>query len=65
MVGDFHTHTAEELAAGLSPDQWRRLPAGESSKSPRVYTGLGSVCCGCKRRPGSLAADPTIDRRSG
>jgi SRSO17 transposase len=37
MVGDFHTHTAEELAAGLSPDQWRRLPAGEGSKGPRLY----------------------------
>jgi SRSO17 transposase len=32
MVGDFLSHTAEELAAGLSPDQWRRLPAGEGSK---------------------------------
>jgi SRSO17 transposase len=37
MVGDFHTHTAEELAAGLSPGQWRRLPAGEGSKGPRLY----------------------------
>jgi SRSO17 transposase len=37
MAGDFHTHTAEELAAGLSPGQWRRLPAGEGSKGPRLY----------------------------
>ena len=52
MVGDFHTHAAEELAAGLSPDQWRRLPAGAGSKGPRFTTGFGSVCCGCKRRHG-------------
>lgn len=27
-MGDFHTHTAEDLAAGLSSDEWRRLPEG-------------------------------------
>ncbi len=37
MMGDFRTHTAEDLAAGLSADQWRRLPAGEGSKGPRLY----------------------------
>ena len=37
MMGDFHTHTAADLAAGLSADQWRRLPAGEGSKGPRLY----------------------------
>jgi SRSO17 transposase len=37
MMGDFRTHTAEDLAAGLSGDEWRRLPAGEGSKGPRLY----------------------------
>jgi len=37
MMGDFRTHTAEDLAAGLSVDQWRRLPAGQGSKGPRLY----------------------------
>ena len=37
MMGDFHTHTAEDLAAGLAADEWRRLPAGEGSKGPRLY----------------------------
>jgi len=37
MVGDFHTRAAEELAAGLSPGQWRRFAAGEGSKGPRLY----------------------------
>lgn len=37
MMGDFRTHTAEDLAAGLSGDDWRRLPAGEGSKGPRLY----------------------------
>jgi SRSO17 transposase len=37
MIGDFRTHTAEDLAAGLSGDDWRRLPAGEGSKGPRLY----------------------------
>ena len=37
MMGDFHTHTAEELAAGLAAGEWRRLPAGEGSKGPRLY----------------------------
>jgi SRSO17 transposase len=37
MMGDFCTHTAQDLAAGLSADQWRRLPAGEGSKGPRLY----------------------------
>lgn len=37
MMGDFRTHTAEDLATGLSGDDWRRLPAGEGSKGPRLY----------------------------
>ena len=37
MMGDFHTHTAADLAAHLSADEWRRLPAGEGSKGPRLY----------------------------
>ena len=37
MMGDFRTHTAEDLAAGLAMDQWRRLPAGQGSKGPRLY----------------------------
>jgi SRSO17 transposase len=37
MMGDFRTHTAEDLAAGLSADEWRRLPAGQGSKGPRLY----------------------------
>ena len=27
-TGDFHTHPAADLAAGLSSDEWRRLPEG-------------------------------------
>jgi hypothetical protein len=46
-----HTHTAEELDAGLSPDQWRRLPTARVRKDPAFTTGLGSVCCGCKAPP--------------
>ena len=37
IMGDFRTHTAEDLAAGLAMDQWRRLPAGQGSKGPRLY----------------------------
>jgi SRSO17 transposase len=37
MMGDFRTHTAAELAAGLSAEVWRRLPAGQGSKGPRLY----------------------------
>ena len=37
MMGDFRTHTAEDLVAGLAMDQWRRLPAGQGSKGPRLY----------------------------
>ena len=37
MMGDFRTHTAEDLAASLTMDQWRRLPAGQGSKGPRLY----------------------------
>jgi SRSO17 transposase len=37
MMSDFRTHTAEDLAAGLSGDDWRCLPAGEGSKGPRLY----------------------------
>jgi SRSO17 transposase len=32
MMGDFHTYTAERLAADLPPDEWQRLPAGVGSK---------------------------------
>lgn len=37
IMGDFRTHTAKDVAAGLSADQWRRLPAGAGSKGPRLY----------------------------
>ncbi len=37
MGGDFHTHAAEDLAAGLAANQWQRLPVGEGSKGPRRY----------------------------
>jgi len=37
MMGDLHTHTAEELAAGLTVDRWQRLPAGAGSRGPRLY----------------------------
>lgn len=37
MMGDFRAHTAEDLAAGLSANEWRRLPAGQGSKGPRLY----------------------------
>ena len=37
VMGDFRTHTAQELAAGLSAEEWRRLPAGQGSKGPRLY----------------------------
>src|ERR1700738_708046 len=37
IMGDFRMHTAEELGAGLPADQWRRLPAGQGSKGPRLY----------------------------
>ena len=36
-MGDFRTPTAEDLATGISADEWRRLPAGEGSKGPRLY----------------------------
>jgi hypothetical protein len=36
-MGDFRTHTAEDLAAGLSADEWHRLPAGQGSKGQRLY----------------------------
>ena len=36
MIADFRTHTAKELAAGLSPDAWRRFAAGQASKGPRL-----------------------------
>ena len=37
VMGDLRTHTAEDLAASLSADEWRRLPAGQGSKGPRLY----------------------------
>ena len=37
MMGDFHTYTAEQLAADLAPDEWQRLPAGVGSKGSRLY----------------------------
>ena len=37
IMGDFHTHTAQDLAADLPKREWRRLPAGEGSKGPRLY----------------------------
>ena len=36
-MGDFHTYTAEQLAADLAPHEWQRLPAGVGSKGPRLY----------------------------
>ena len=37
IMGDFRTHTAEDLAARASANEWRRLPAGQGSKGPRLY----------------------------
>jgi SRSO17 transposase len=37
MMGGFRMHTAQDLAVSLAPDEWRRLPAGEGSKGPRLY----------------------------
>jgi len=37
IMGDFRTHAAEDLAADVSADEWRRLPAGAGSKGPRLY----------------------------
>jgi hypothetical protein len=36
-MGDFRTHTAEDLATGLFADEGRRLPAGEGSKRLQLY----------------------------
>ena len=65
MMGDFRTHTAEDLAAGLSAEEWRRLPAGQGSKGPRLYDwarvrlfrlAIAAV--------GSLAAGSSLNLRS-
>lgn len=37
MIGGFRTHTAQELAAAVADNEWRRLPAGQGSKGPRLY----------------------------
>jgi SRSO17 transposase len=52
MVGDFHRHAAEDLAAGLSPINGGVCLPARVRKDPAFTTGLGSVCCGCKRRHG-------------
>lgn len=36
-MGDFHTRTAQDLVTDLPKHEWRRLPAGEGSKGPRLY----------------------------
>lgn len=35
--GSFRSRTAEDVAAGLAPHDWQRLPAGQGSKGPRLY----------------------------
>ena len=37
MIGGFRTRTAQELAAAVADNEWRRLPAGQGSKGPRLY----------------------------
>jgi len=37
MVGDFHTYTAERLAADLAPHERQRLAADVGSEGPRFY----------------------------
>jgi SRSO17 transposase len=37
IMGDFCSHTAQDLAVDLPKREWRRLPAGEGSKGPRLY----------------------------
>jgi SRSO17 transposase len=37
IMNDFRTRAAQDLAAELPKDEWRRLPAGEGSKGPRLY----------------------------
>ncbi|MGH7842550.1 MAG: hypothetical protein ACREQT_13660 [Candidatus Binataceae bacterium] len=37
MMGGFRMHPAEDLAASRAADVWWRLPAGEGSKSRRLY----------------------------
>src|ERR1700730_1663067 len=63
MMGDFRTHTAEDLAAGLSGDDWRRLPAGEGSKGPRLYDWARLRLFRLQSPAGPLAVDPPVDRR--
>jgi SRSO17 transposase len=36
-MSDSRTHAAQDLAAELPKGEWRRLPAGEGSKGPRLY----------------------------
>lgn len=36
MMGSFRTHTAQELAGAIDDNEWRRLPAGQGSKGPRL-----------------------------
>jgi SRSO17 transposase len=35
--GSSRSRTAENVAAGLAPQDWQRLPAGQGSKGPRLY----------------------------
>lgn len=37
IMDDFKTHAAQDLAKDVAGEDWRRLPAGEGSKGPRLY----------------------------
>ena len=65
-MGDFHTYTAEQLAADLAPDEWQRLPAGVGSKGPRLYDWARlRLFPAAVTAMGSLAVGPPLDLRSG
>jgi SRSO17 transposase len=37
IEGSFQSRTVQEVAAGVKAKDWRRLPAGQGSKGPRLY----------------------------
>jgi SRSO17 transposase len=37
IEGSFQSRTVQEAAAGVKAKDWRRLPAGQGSKGPRLY----------------------------
>jgi SRSO17 transposase len=37
IEGSFQSRTVQEVAAGVRAKDWRRLPAGQGSKGPRLY----------------------------